>query len=221
MGNSGGHYIRRRRVGHRDQYLQQMNYSKIWQRVGGFLIAKVVMVFFFLLAGAVWADAGRQFPEVALGDRKLVLNGQATRTVWGFPVYDVGLFLEKVSRDGNLIMNGDSGAKQVRLKMLRTVSREDFAGAVKESIARNLSASEISRFGRELSLYESLLETFGNIPAGSTVTIDYLPNRGMVVGIDGKTIGTVKGHEFYHVMLRLWIGSPAQESVKRGLLAAG
>ena len=181
------------------------------------------LIFFLFSSGVVWAEAVvvAQFPEVSLGDRKLVLNGQATRTVWGFPVYNVGLFLEKTSGDENLIMNGDLGAKQVRLKMLRTVSKEDFAGAVKENIARNLSAQERARFGRELALYEKLLGTFGNISSGSTVTIDYLPRSGMVLGVDGKTIGIVEGYEFYHVMLRLWIGRPVQESIKRGLLAAG
>lgn len=156
-----------------------------------------------------------------VGGQSLVLNGKATRTVWGFPVYHVGLFLEKPSADGESIMSTDRGAKRIHMSMLRSVEKKDFVATVRENIDQNLTPAEKETFAAELDAYLGHLEKGGDIEPGRVITIDYLPGKGTVLALDGRQVGTIAGHEFYHVMLRLWIGRPLQASIKQGLLGRG
>lgn len=160
-------------------------------------------------------------PETTVGGSQLVLNGKAIRTVWGFPVYEVGLFLGAPNRDAGAIMNSDRDPKRVRLYMLRAVEKEKFVVTVRESIDRNLSAEEKQIYAAELADYIGHLEKGGDIEPGRIITIDYVPGQGTLLGLDGRRIGTIAGHDFYHVMLRLWIGRPLQPSIKDGLLGGG
>lgn len=157
-------------------------------------------------------------PTVEVGGRELVLNGQATRRVWGFRVYDVGLFLEQRAVDADAVMRADRGPKRVHMNMLRAVDKQDFVDTVRENIDQNLTPAEKETFARELAEYIGHLEKGGDIKAGRVITIDYVPGQGTVLGLDGRPVGTIAGDEFYHVMLRLWIGRPLQTSIKEGLL---
>jgi hypothetical protein len=40
----------------------------------------------------------------------------------------------------------------------------------------------------------------------------------MILSHNGREVGTIPRADFYHLMLRLWIGHPLQESMKAGLL---
>jgi len=177
----------------------------------------------FLLA--VFWPAGLPAQEVpalpealTLAGRPLVLNGKATRTVWGFPVYEVGLFLERPNRDPQAIMQTDRGPKRVQMVMLRSVEKEKFVATVRENIEQNLSAAEKERFASELQAFLGHLQSGGDLDLGRVITIDYLPQRGTVLGLDGARVATIEGDDFYHLMLRLWIGRPLQASIKHGLL---
>ncbi len=171
---------------------------------------------------SVCSVAARENPtapaEATVGGLTLVLNGKALRTVWGFPVYEVGLFLGAPNRDPGAIMKTDRAPKRVRMHMLRAVEKEKFVATVRESIYCNLSAGEKQTYAAELAEYIGHLEKGGDIQPGRVITIDYVPGKGTVLGLDGRHVGTIEGHDFYHVMLRLWIGRPLQTSIKEGLL---
>ena len=177
-----------------------------------------------LLLAAV-GRAGGQVPATPataeVGGQSLVLNGKATRTVWGFPVYHVGLFLEERNPDGVAIMTADRGAKRIHMNMLRAVEKKDFMATVRENVDQNLTTAEKETYAAELSAYLGHLEKGGDIQPGRIITIDYVPGQGTVLGLDGREVGTIAGHDFYHVMLRLWIGRPLQASIKEGLLGGG
>lgn len=197
--------------------------SRTWIRPTGNRMPKpnpIVILCAVLLAIAHTRAADT--PETAQVDgRDLVLNGKATRTVWGFPVYDVGLFLDAPSADEQAIMSTNRGPKRVRMNMLRSVDKSKFVATVQENIDQNLTAEEKKTFAAELAAYLGYLEKGGDIEPGRVITIDYVPGRGTVLGLDGKNVGTVAGDDFYHLMLRLWIGRPLQASIKDGLLGRG
>ena len=171
-----------------------------------------------LVFSAAAREAASTPAETTVGDRLLVLNGKALRTVWGFPVYEVGLFLGAPNRDAAAIMNADREPKRVRMHMLRAVEKEKFVATVRENIDQNLTPADKEKFARELAEYIGHLEKGGDIQPGRVITIDYVPGKGTVLGLDGRHVGTIEGHDFYHVMLRLWIGRPLQTSIKEGLL---
>lgn len=187
--------------------------------VKSFLIACLTLG----VAAAMTAAAGDPaMPETSsVAGQELVLNGRAVRSVWGFPVYEVGLFLGERNADAEAIMKRDRAPKRVRMQMLRAVEKGKFVGTVRENIDQNLSPAEKEAFASELDAYVGYLENGGDIEPGRVITIDYVPGEGTVLGLDGKRIGTVAGEDFYHVMLRLWIGRPLQPSIKEGLLGRG
>lgn len=178
-------------------------------------------MFLALLLGACHAVAGEEagFPsEAVLRDCKLLLNGSAVRTVWGFKVYEIGLFLNERSSNGDFIIGVNRAPKRVRIAMLREVSEEQFASTVQESIDRNFTGEEKQKFAGELEKFLAAFRNGVDLKKGSVVTIDYLPGTGMVMGRDDAVLGTIPGDDFYHAILRLWLGKPLQESIKDGLL---
>lgn len=169
---------------------------------------------------ASFAQAAAFPPAVELDGKQLTLNGSALRTVWGFKVYRVGLFLAEPATDADHIMNRDRAPKRIHMVMLRAVTNAKFTATVRENIDHNLSTADKEKFATELAAYLGYLEAGGDLEPGSEITIDYIPNRGMVLAHDGEFVGTIPGDEFYHLMLRLWIGQPLQPSIKTGLLGA-
>jgi hypothetical protein len=156
--------------------------------------------------------------EINCGECKLVLNGTAVRTVWGFKVYVAGLYLAEPSGDHEAIMTQDRGGKRVHMTMLREVTGDKFESTIMDNINTNFSASEKMRFAGELKQFLGCFDTSTVLQEGSVVNVDYLPGQGTLVSVDGRVYDAIPGEDFYHAVLRLWIGSPPQESLKHGLL---
>jgi hypothetical protein len=182
-----------------------------------FLLRLVPAVLALLLLNA---SAGASvFPEeTGVGSRQLVLNGSATRTVWGFGIYHIGLFLTKRSGDERTIMDSHRDPKRIQIRMVRAVGRERFTGTVQQSLDQNLSPDETRRFAPEIRKFLGFFNQGEGLHEGTEITIDFLPDRGMVVSRDGRELGTIPGSDFYHAILRLWLGKPLQKSIKDGLL---
>lgn len=192
----------------------------------GFRALWAVLLVFICWTGLLAAPTGRAaetvdcgFPaELTLQNSKLVLNGTATRSVWGFGVYRIGLFLSERSADADSIIGSNRSPKRVRIAMLREVSEEQFADTVQTSIDRNFSDGEKKKFAQELAAFLGTFRNGADLREGSIVTIDYLPGKGMSMGLDDRPIGSIPGDDFYHAILRLWIGKPIQPSIRTGLL---
>jgi hypothetical protein len=156
--------------------------------------------------------------EINCGDCKLVLNGTAVRSVWGFKVYVAGLYLAEPSGDHEAIMTQDRGGKRVHMTMLREVTSDKFESTIMDNINTNFSASEKQQFAGELKQFLGCFDDSTVLKTGSVVNVDYLPGKGTLVSVDGCVYDVIPGEDFYHAVLRLWIGSPPQESLKHGLL---
>jgi len=156
--------------------------------------------------------------QISCGESSLVLNGTAVRSHWGFNVYVCALYLAEKSNSDAQIMTEDTNGKRVHISMLRGVSKEKFESTIRGNIDTNFSAEEKKVFAIEL---EAFLDAFGggkDLAKGSVVNIDYIPEQGMSISVDDTVLDVIPGKEFYHAILRLWIGSPPQQSIKTGLL---
>ena len=169
------------------------------------------------------AGAKEEAPPVAAAPAQrdgLVLNGEATRSVWGFEVYKIRLFLPEVMRDAEQIMGAKSDAKRIEITMVRSVEEEQFSSTVQENIDNNFTDAEKEKFARQLSEFLGCFNNGADLEPGNVITIDYAPSEGTVVKLDGRTLDTIPGADFYHALLRLWIGKPLQKSIKDGLVGA-
>ena len=156
--------------------------------------------------------------EIHRSDCKLVLNGTAVRSVWGFKVYVAGLYLAEPSGDHEAIMTQDRAGKRVHMTMLREVSGDRFESTIMDNINTNFSAGEKQQFASELKQFLGCFDTNTVLEKGSVVNVDYHPGQGTLVSVDGRVYDAIPGEDFYHAVLRLWIGTPPQESLKHGLL---
>lgn len=167
------------------------------------------------------ADVPPAKPVVKVTGDQLKLNGTATRTVLGgaVKVYQVGLYVTNPSKDEKAIY-ACRDKKRVQIKMLREVSGKKFESTVRKNIAQNYSEAEQKKFSK---LTEQFLGCFveKTLAKNSVVDIDFIPGQGTEVLIDRKRVDLIPSDDYYHVLLRLWIGDPLQKSIKEGLLKGG
>ena len=156
--------------------------------------------------------------EITCGEAQLVLNGTAVRKKYGFSVYVVALYLNSPKNDHKDIMTRDRLGKRVHITMLRQVSGETFNSTIQKNIDTNFSDSEREEFASELEDFMACFDSGAILGEGSVVNIDFLPGVGTEIAVNGHVNDIIPGEEFYHAVLRLWIGDPPQESLKTGLL---
>ena len=165
--------------------------------------------------------SGIGFPDrVVFDHRELTLNGTATRAVFGIRVYAAALYVSRATGDAEEITNRNGDPKQLRIVMLRAVPEDKFASAVRDNVDRNFSEAEKLRFSREFDAFFQCFANGADLVKGSEVRIDFLPAEGTVVRVGGRNLAVIPGHDFYHALLRLWIGNPSQSSMKTGLLGS-
>ena len=155
---------------------------------------------------------------VTCKDCPLVLNGHAVRSVWGFDVYLAGLYLAQPNGDEKHIMTKDRNGKRIHITMLRGVKSEKFESTIRDNIDVNLTKEEQRTYDAELKAFLGCFGDGSALKKGDVIMIDYVPEQGTHVTLGDDVFEPIPGDDFYHVLLRLWIGKPPQDSVKEGLL---
>lgn len=183
--------------------------------------ATLSLLFYFAQpAGAINVE-GVAIPDVLphSSGKKLVLNGTAVRSVWGFDVYVVALYLKEKCQDVKSIMERDlANGKQIQITMLREVSAKKFISTVQQNIDVNFTSKEKHRFASELKAFFNCFDDDLDLAANSVVTFDYLPGHGTKISVEKRETKLIPGDDFYHALLRLWIGQPLQASIRDGLV---
>ena len=183
---------------------------------------------FWLLAGiaggamAATEVAGVKIDdEMTVANQKLVLNGAGIRTRLVFKVYVGALYLPQ-KKDNTKDILALPGAKRVNVIMLREVSSDELGQALITGIRKNSTPEETRRFGLQLV---AMGDIFGKIPKlkkGEFFSVDWVPNSGTVVVVDGKPVADpIPDEAFYHAILKIWLGDePADAALKTGMLGA-
>ena len=177
------------------------------------------MLFLAFTAGAAEV-AGVQVNEtVRVAGVDLKLNGAGIRTRAVFKVYVGALYLaEKKAAAGEAIAS--PGPKRIALHLLRDLSVEQLGGALNDGLVANLAEAELARFKSQIEELKATMEAVGAAREKSVVTIDYLPDSGMRVAIDGSSRGRpIAGEDFYRALMKIWLGDkPVDRSLKSAML---
>lgn len=156
---------------------------------------------------------------IKLGGADLVLNGAGIRTRAVFKVYVGAIYVtDKKSAAAEVI--AQRGPKRVALHMLRDLSAEQLGGALNDGLAANLSDAERTQFKPQIDELKATMDAVGAAKEKSVVTLDYLPEAGIRIAIDGAARGKpIPGEEFYRALLKMWLGDkPVDRSLKAGML---
>ncbi len=157
--------------------------------------------------------------DATVANQKLVLNGAGIRTRLVFKVYVAALYLTQKKSDTKDVL-ALSGAKRVGVTMLREVSSDELGQALITGIRKNSTPEETRRFGLQLL---AMGDIFGKIPKlkkGETFSVDWIPNSGTVVVVDGKPVADpIPDEAFYNAILKIWLGDePADAGLKPAML---
>ena len=174
-----------------------------------------------LAASAQTVDAGgAKFETTAdVGGQKLVLNGVGVRYRAVFKVYGAGIYLKAKADTPDAIIKMD-GPKRVMLKLLRDVDGKDLGKAFTDGMEKNLVAEERARTINGIFKFGQIFQDIKKAASGTPIHVDWIPNSGAQVFVDGKPAGEIiKEPEFYNALLRIWLGDkPADAKLKDQLL---
>jgi hypothetical protein len=154
-----------------------------------------------------------------LGASELVLNGAGLRKKLFFKVYVAGLYLTAKRKSPTEVF-ALAGPKRASITLMRNLPAQELVDALKEGILDNSSPPERQVLkGRVDGLAANLLSLRqGN--KGDVITVDWLPDVGTVVTLNGEVRGKpIPGYDVYVALLRVWLGErPTNANLKRALL---
>ena len=147
----------------------------------------------------------------------LVLNGAGVRTRLIFKIYVAALYLPAKSNNGEEILRTDQ-ARRLLLHMLRDLTSRQLNDSMIEALNETLTPTERAPLESRLQQFHSILNTLQDVKQGTRIEIDYSPQSGTVVLVDGNEKGRIPGADFNEALLRMWVGAHPRDTELRTAL---
>jgi hypothetical protein len=146
----------------------------------------------------------------------LVLNGAGLREKFYVDVYVGALYLQAKTPDAHAILS-DNGPASVHMHILyKELSKQKITDGWIDGLDANISESELQYLQPRVDAFNKL---FTVLKKGDVLRIDYSPDKGTEVRINGKLRGAVEGNDFFRALLKIWIGeNPISKSLKQDML---
>jgi len=148
---------------------------------------------------------------------KLKLKGAAVQRRAQQAIYVGGLYLQNDAKNAEEIL-ADAQAKRFVLYCEQSTIKPDaLIRAFNLGITVNHSEEELRSLKPMLAQFNKLWQS--EIIEGDEVWIDYIPEKGTVVTINGEQKGVIPGLKFYRAFLKTWLGDkPLNPQMKKQLL---
>lgn len=145
---------------------------------------------------------------LANGVPELVLNGAGVRHKFVFvKIYIGSLYLAQKKTDNEAIF-ADPGPKRVSMHILSNeVTAQDLISSMNNALAANLVPHELALLEKRIRDLNNVMSSIKVINKGSVVQLDYIPDVGTRVIVDGQERITIPGEDFFRAMLHIWIGN--------------
>jgi hypothetical protein len=158
--------------------------------------------------------------KVKVGGSELLLNGAGVRTRFMFKVYVAALYLPARAASEREVL-AQKGPKRIALTLLRDIGAERLIGGLRDGIEANQSAERIAALQARLEQLEATMRAIGEAKERSVITLDFQPESGTQVTVDGVPKGKpITGEDFYDALLQIWLGAkPVEAALKDGMLA--
>jgi hypothetical protein len=161
---------------------------------------------------------GIEMPDnLKSGSDNLTLNGAGVIKKMFFKVYVIGLYLDKVSKDENVLLNQDK-PYIIRMHFVRDgISADKIIEAWNTGFGK-ATGGKTDNIKNEIKQFNAFFE--GNeIKENYIFQFDYKPGAGVRVYINGKMKGTIGGFNFRKALLGIWLGAdPRDSGVKDDML---
>jgi len=157
--------------------------------------------------------------EISLAGQVLQCNGVGLRAVAWFKGYAAALYLRDRARTTPHVL-ATAGAKRLQMRMLVDVDTVEFIKAFHKGVARNTPVAGQPALEARMARFDELLNAIGKVKRRDVIDLDWLPGRGMQLGLNGQLRGDpIPGDDFYAALLLIFIGEkPVDAELKIGLL---
>ncbi|MFG6428449.1 chalcone isomerase family protein [Roseateles sp. LYH14W] len=168
---------------------------------------------------------GQDFADtLPLGGATLQLNGVGAKVfVMRYSAYLAALYLpQKASTPEAIYAQG--GPKRLELRIVipivKDVSTQEFVKAINKGVSRNSTEAEKAAVEERVRQFNAAISEVGRVKKGDRLVIDYLPDQGTVLTINGKVHGKpIEGQDFYAAFLKVFIGERNSDAqLRAGLL---
>ena len=183
------------------------------------LLLAAIAALFCQLASAVEVAGVKFDDQTRVGNGDLLVNGAGLRKKVFFQVYAMALYLPAKSSDAAVVLAA-KGGKRVAISLLRDLTAQQFVEALQEGMANNHSEAEMAGLKDRLKQLSDLMLAIGEAKTGNTIVIDWLPDSGTRLTVNGQVKGKdIAGEDFYRALLKIWLGDkPVQDDLKQALL---
>jgi hypothetical protein len=187
----------------------------------GAIAAAIVMMAANQSAEAVEVGGIKLDDSAKVAGKDLKLNGAGLRTRAMFKIYAIGLYLPKKETTPEAVL-ASAGPRRVTIVMMRDISGDDFGQAFMAGINANTDKAEKSKIVTQLVKFGEIFANHPGLKKGDTLTNDWVPDKGMVMEINGKPISDpIPDLVFFNALLKIWLGDkPADADLKPRLLGA-
>jgi hypothetical protein len=171
------------------------------------------------LVAAVEVAGVRFDDQTRVGSSDLVVNGAGLRKRAVFKVYAMALYLPEKRGDAEAVLAA-RGAKRIAISLLRDLSAQQFVDALQEGMTSNHSEAEMAALKDRLKQFSETMLAIGEARSGTSIVIDWLPESGTRLTVNGQVKGReITGEDFYRALLKIWLGQqPVQSDLKQALL---
>jgi phage-related protein len=174
-----------------------------------------------LPASAVEVAGVKLEDSVKVAGTDLSLNGAGVRTRAVFKVYAMALYLGKKETTADAVL-ASAGPRRITLSMLREVSGDDFGQAFTTGINANTDKAEKSKIAGQMAKLSEAFVNLGGLKKGDLLHIDWVPEKGTVMALNGKPLGEpFPDAAFYNALLKIWLGDKPVDSTLKPLLLGG
>ena len=162
---------------------------------------------------------GITLPEsVHLGSRDLVLNGAGVRVKYFFKIYVAALYLGEKTHVANVALS-QPGEKRIALYVLHELTDEVMLQAFTHAMSENCTHAEMDALEPQLKELTAIFRAVGDVRKGDLVEINYIPDSGTQIVVNGVQKGKIAGAVFNRALLKAWLGDkPSQPSLKQQML---
>jgi hypothetical protein len=164
--------------------------------------------------------AGVRYPSTAsLGGSTLVLNGAGVRYKAIFKVYAAGLYLTDKAATPEAALAA-KGPARVHVVMLRDIDANELGRLFTRGMQDNSPREEFVQMIPGTIKMGEIFAAKKRLLAGDAFFIDWVPNVGTTVVVNGKSLHEpIRERAFFSGLLRIWLGkSPPDEALKESML---
>ena len=149
-------------------------------------------------------------------DTTLLLNGAGIRKKFFMDIYIGALYLESQTTEAKAILQGTGAASVMMHFLYSEVSKDKITDGWTDGLEKNTSHTKMQALKESLTTFNKLFRT---VRKGDVIRIDYLPDNGTQVRINGEWRGTVEGNDFFRSLLAVWLGEkPVTKSLRESML---